>query len=359
MRKLFTSFLSLAVASTLATAQVCTPNPNAIDVGDPGEIWPEEFDVVFNCTSLYQQVITAIVPPTLEVLPGIPATVNNYTINDVLNLPPGFTYACNPGSCVFVGSTTGCVLLAGNPTGVTPGLYDVIGDFTVSVTLPPFLGGSTVLVDTLYEFQLLVSGCTDCASTPLSAQAPRQPRSRLLPTSQRVEFKWGPVLNSIGYRISGGPIPALGTLPPQTGTFNTSRQIPYSQLAPGAVYRWGVQAGCGPTGPPVTPLSVFDTFASPTLRTAELNQSVQELRSLNLFPNPATDLIVLEYTSNEDSRAIMRVMDLNGRVVMTERPVFFAGQNIVRFDLNLAPGLYIMEVVQGNETTTARFTVTR
>ncbi len=357
MRKLLTTLLGLSATATLAVAQVCTPSPNAIDIGDPGEIWPPVFDVAYTCTSLYQQTITAVVPPSVEILPGVFATVVDYTINSVTGLPAGFTYACNPGSCVFPSSTTGCVLLAGNPTGVATGTYNLVGDLTVEAILPPFLGGSTIFVDTLYPFELLVDGCRDCAASPLSAQAPRNPRSLNLAGQSKYQLKWGPVLGSIGYRVSGGPIPSLGQASPQLGTFNTTFLIPYAQLLPGRTYRWGVAAGCGASGPPLTPLSVFDTFASPTLRVGELNEAISEIQSLDLYPNPASDLVVMEYNSPQDGDAIVRVFDVTGRVVMTERPTVFAGPNVIRYDLNLTPGLYIMELQQGEETISAKFTV--
>ena len=358
MRKLLTTILGLTVTASLAVAQVCTPSPNAIDIGDPGEIWPPQFDVAYTCTSLYQQTITAVVPPTLEILPGIFASVTDYTINNVLGLPAGFTYACNPGTCVYPASTTGCVLLAGNPSAVAAGTYNFQGDFTVTVVLPPFLGGTTVMIDTLYAFELLVDDCKNCATAPISAQAPANPRSLNLPAQSRYQLKWGPVLGAIGYRVSGGPIPSLGTVSPQLGVFNTTFLVPYAQLLPGRTYRWGVAAGCGASGPPLTPLSTFDTFDSPTLRVGEMTEAINEVRSLDLYPNPATDLVVMEYNSNQDGNAIVRVFDVNGRVVMTERPTVFAGPNVIRYDLNLAPGLYIMEMEQAGETVTSKFTVT-
>jgi hypothetical protein len=358
MRKLFTTLMGLTATATLAVAQVCTPNPNAIDIGDPGEIWPPEFDVAYTCTSSYSQTVTAIVPPSLQILPGVFATVVDYTINTVTGLPPGFSFACNPGSCVYPASTSGCVVLTGNPSGVAPGTYNIIGDLTVTAILPPFLGGTTIMVDTLYPFELLVDGCKNCASSPLSAQAPANPRSLNLPTSGRYQLKWGPVLGAVGYQVNGGPIPALGAVSPQLGQFNTTFLVPYAQLVPGATYRWGVRAGCGPSGPPLTPLSVFDTFASPTARLAEMTEAINEVRSLDLYPNPATDLVVLEYNSNLDGDAIVRVFDVTGRVVMTERATVYAGPNVIRYDLDLTPGLYIMEMEQGDEKISAKFTVT-
>jgi hypothetical protein len=355
MKKLVLTLIGLGISAGMAVAQVCTPDPNAVDIDGPGEIWPPEFQVAYTCTSSYAQNITAIVPATVNQL-GFDLPVLDYTINNVTGLPTGFTYACNPGACVFPGGSTGCVVVAGDPSAVATGNYAVLADITATVQLPPLLGGGTITVDSIYPFDLLVDDCGDCATL----DAPANPQSLNLPAQSRYQLTWGPVQGAVGYRVSGGPIPALGNAGPQLGEFNTTFLVPYAQLLPGRVYRWGVRAGCGslPT-PNLSPLSVFDTFDSPTLRQGELAEDLERVSSINLYPNPVTELVVVEINSDMDGDAVIRVMDLDGSVVMTERAQLFQGTNVVRYDVDLAPGLYIMEVEQGSGTLTRKFTVTR
>ncbi len=358
MKKIVLTLLGIGFTAGMAFAQVCTPDPNAVDEGDPGEIWPPEFEVAYTCTNSYAQNITAIVPATVNQL-GFDLPVQDYTINDVTGLPAGFTYVCNPASCVFPGGSSGCVVVAGDPSGVATGNYSVIADITATVILPPILGGGTITVDSLYPFDLLVDDCGDCATL----DAPQNPQSLNLPAQNRYRLTWGPVTNSLGYRVSGGPVGGgLGNVSPQLGEFNTVFQVGYAQLNPGVTYRWGVRAGCGTlSSPSLTPLSPFDTFASPTLRQAEQleNLTEAEVSSISLYPNPVTELVVLEITSDLAGDAAIRVMDIDGAVVMTERAQLFEGKNVVRYDVDLAPGLYILEVEQAAGTMTRKFTVTR
>ena len=353
MKKIFLSMLTFAVTATVAMAQVCTPNPNAVDIDGPGEIWPPEFQVAYTCTSSYTQNITALVPATIEALPGLVCTVADYTINTVTGLPAGFTFACNPGSCIYPGGSSGCVVIAGDPSTVTPGNYVVSADLTATVVCP-IIG--TIPVDSIYPFDLLIADCGDCATL----DAPENPQSLNLPADGRYQLTWGPVQGAVGYRVSGGPIPALGNVNPQLGEFNTTFLVPYAQLVSGATYRWGAVAGCGSLPvPTLTALSVFDTFASPTLRVGEMTEAIASVSSMNLFPNPATDLVVVEVNSDRDGDAAIRVLDINGAVVMTERAQLFEGTNVIRFDINLVPGLYIMELEQGESTLTSKFTVVK
>lgn len=355
MKKIVLTLLGIGVSAGMAFAQVCTPDANAVDEGDPGEIWPAEFQVAYTCTSSYAQNITAIVPATINEL-GFDLAVQDYTINTVSGLPAGFTFACNPGTCVYPGGSTGCVVVAGDPSTVATGSYAVIADITATVILPPLLGGGTLAVDSLYPFELIIADCGDCATL----DAPSNPQSLNLPADGRYQLTWGPVQGAVGYRVSGGPIPALGNVSPQLGEFNTTFLVPYGQLISGATYRWGVRAGCGslPT-PTLTALSTFDTFASPTLRMAQALEDVAEVSSVSLFPNPVAELMVLEVNSDMAGDAAIRVMNMEGAVVMTERAQLGEGMNVIRYDVDLAPGLYILEVEQGAGAVTRKFTVAK
>jgi hypothetical protein len=353
MKKLVLTLLGIGMSAGMAIGQVCSPDPNAVDEGDPGEIWPPEFQVAYTCTSSYAQDITAIVPATVNEL-GFDLTVIDYTINTVSGLPPGFTFSCNPATCVYPGGTSGCVVVAGDPSAVATGSYAIIADITASVQLPPLLGGGVLAIDSLYPFELIVADCGDCATL----DAPTNPQSLNLPADGRYQLTWSPVQGSVGYRVSGGPIPALGNASPQLGEFNTTFLVPYAQLVSGATYRWGVRAGCGSLPVPnLTPLSTFDTFASPTLRQGQFQEDIAEISSISLFPNPVTELVVLEINSDMAGDAAIRVMNMDGAVVMTERAQLGEGMNVVRYDVDLAPGLYILELEQASGSLTRKFTV--
>lgn len=68
---------------------------------------------------------------------GTTVVVTDITINSVVGLPAGFSYNCNPLTCVFPGGGNGCIWLSGNPTAAQIGTYNL----TVNVTLHGVVGG--------------------------------------------------------------------------------------------------------------------------------------------------------------------------------------------------------------------------
>lgn len=116
--------MALFFAAHLAQAQ-CTPDPSATSPG----IYPNFVENLDPATVgvAYSETITIVVPAdtTVEVIPGFPTTVpiNNIKVNNVLGLPSGFSYACNPSSCIFPGGSTHCAVITGTATAGQEGTY--------------------------------------------------------------------------------------------------------------------------------------------------------------------------------------------------------------------------------------------
>lgn len=355
MKKQLLFLLSVLVLSGAAFGQ-CAPDPDATDPDGDGEIWPPLFSVAYTCDpDDYVQNVTAIVFPDTMILPLINCTVLDLTVNELVGLPAGFNVTYDPASQIFPGGTANCAEITASAATVAataPGIYPLTLDIVLNLDCP-VLGPLSIPDTADFGDFLQVADCGDCATL----DAPANPITTIRPTSGSVDFEWSPVQGSIGYRISGGPIPALGALSPQLGEFNTSRSVPFGALVSGATYRWGVAAGCGPTGPPITALSEFDTFESPVLRLANMEESLETLRSIELFPVPATEFVVMQYETETTGDAIVTIYDTKGAAVMTTNAAVFAGSNVIRYDLDLNAGMYIMEVAQGTEATTSQFTI--
>lgn len=78
---------------------------------------------------------------------------------------------------------------------------------------------------------------------------------------------------------------------------------------------------------------------------------------LNIFPNPANTSISLGYKVATNGNATARVLDITGREVMNQD---FGMQTVGASDLNmniadLAPGMYMVELVQDNVRAVGRF----
>jgi len=106
----------------LATAQ-CSPDPQYTLPG----IYPDTASnlacAVVN--SLYTEIITVVIPTDTVVDIGagpIDFWIDSVELISVTGFPPGIVNAgCNPGSCGWVGGSTGCLAAIGTPT--TTGLY--------------------------------------------------------------------------------------------------------------------------------------------------------------------------------------------------------------------------------------------
>ena len=284
------------------------------------------------------------------------------TIVDLLGLPGDYAvdFTGNGGSNVYPGGSFSCAeIKSSNPTTAAAGDYplslSLINDLSCPV-LGDLVVPDTIDADSLSQ-TLRVFNCSDCEDAVPGA--PTGPYTLLRNVSGQLELSWGRVMGSVGYRVSGGPIPALGNLSPQLGEANTSTTINYAQLASGATYRWGVAAGCGslPT-PSLTALSEFDTFASPTLRIGQMTEELEATASMTAFPNPASEFVMLQIESQIDADAVVNVYDATGRLVMSQNAAVFQGGNMIKYDLNLDPGMYIVELGMGEETITQQISVT-
>jgi len=118
--------LTLAISATIFTYQnvsaQCTPDPTCNDIGNPGEMCPENLPPA-TVNVPYNQVVT-IIPPASFNYNGQTVSINKIKITNVENIPQGLTYQCSPANCEFAPTTPVtryCILLSGTPT--TPGTY--------------------------------------------------------------------------------------------------------------------------------------------------------------------------------------------------------------------------------------------
>ncbi len=133
----------------------CTPVPTNTALISP--------DTIVNFVSgtvgiPYQQVVlvhppsdtTATVPP----FGAIAVHINHIQVDNVSNLPPGLTYACNPSTCDFPGGVSGCILISGTPT--VAGLYPLQVFITTYGTI---FGGTIALnrADTIESYRILIN----------------------------------------------------------------------------------------------------------------------------------------------------------------------------------------------------------
>ena len=127
----------------------------------------------------YNEVMTVIInTDTLANLPGLPliaVTFDNIDLTNVIGLPNGFSYACDPPTCSFPAGSISCVSIYStqDPTSIDVGSYPLLFETTLNVSNFPFIGAITqddIIVD--YTINILeppVQGCVDSSALTLSA----------------------------------------------------------------------------------------------------------------------------------------------------------------------------------------------
>ena len=77
----------------------------------------------------------------------------------------------------------------------------------------------------------------------------------------------------------------------------------------------------------------------------EGEQSVAGNRQLAAYPNPTTGIINLEFTSENDGDASIILMDISGRIILSQNISVIKGLNQSQLDLTkVAKGVYMMNV---------------
>lgn len=140
MKKLLLVVSIVSAAFTNLNAQcspdVSLPAPNYAD--SVFGAWP---DTITNfpgaiVSVAYSTVLDFKVPTNAaDVDPALTGTILDFTVDAVNGLPPGMTYACNVGTCFYVGGSNGCALISG--TCATAGIYDVTVDVTGTLEIIP------------------------------------------------------------------------------------------------------------------------------------------------------------------------------------------------------------------------------
>ncbi|HEU5164293.1 MAG TPA: T9SS type A sorting domain-containing protein [Chitinophagaceae bacterium] len=79
--------------------------------------------------------------------------------------------------------------------------------------------------------------------------------------------------------------------------------------------------------------------------------------SIKIIGNPVNDKLTFNYTTYVSQTIDVKVYDMSGRVMMSNKVTSLEGNNIISFPLasTLKPSMYLVEVNSGTETQTAKF----
>lgn len=152
-------FLHLAILSliaiSLAKAQNCNPD---VTITQPG-VYPEQPDTAY-INQEYNFVFQVLaIKDTTTMFNGqlVNANIDSVKIDNVLGLPAGFSYSCEPINCSFTHESAGCIKLSGNPTSAQSGVYPI----KIATTAFASLGFFKIPVkDTADNYSLVIMGAS-------------------------------------------------------------------------------------------------------------------------------------------------------------------------------------------------------
>ncbi len=83
-----------------------------------------------------------------------------------------------------------------------------------------------------------------------------------------------------------------------------------------------------------------------------------QLFNLTVYPNPASEEIRVQYESSSVGDHQIKIIDLSGKIYLAQEGISVLGMNDVAVDIRqLAPGIYFLEVVNGNEKFISKISV--
>lgn len=170
--------------------------------------------------------------------------------------------------------------------------------------------GSYTIFDYAYEDQpgVAILAGDGAGAACSAANAPTNPTH--VDGVNSATLSWDPISQSVACQVQGtrlipaGPSPSVNII----GSEPSSTNVPYAAAGAGTTWEWKVRCACSITPIDATPFSVTDTFSVPTLR-------VEQEMEAALFPNPASDQVMLGTGIAAERDTEIRIMDLTGRVV--------------------------------------------
>lgn len=142
MKKLLLSSL-FTMTYLLSWGQSCTPGANFVD--STYGIWPDttqnlppalpnvaySTDINFKVPS----TVTAEIDPSGQFVGSV---IQQFTVDALQGLPPGFDFACNNSNCTYLGGVNGCANIFGTTDSVA--VFPVSVDVTATVLVVLFPG---------------------------------------------------------------------------------------------------------------------------------------------------------------------------------------------------------------------------
>jgi hypothetical protein len=102
--------------------------------------------------------------------------------------------------------------------------------------------------------------------------------------------------------------------------------------------------------------SITETVSTYTVAATGLNESTINEVKVNVFPNPASDLIAIQIKDLVRENCLVELYDVTGKLV--DKTILYQGSTIVYFDTNkLYSGIYFVKIIVGDNIITKKIII--
>ncbi len=99
-------------------------------------------------------------------------------------------------------------------------------------------------------------------------------------------------------------------------------------------------------------------FWQPAVGINEIEDNSSKYLSLNVYPNPASDIINISITADNDGNAQLSIYDLSGKLLVDTEKVIVKGENTLSLDISfLKNGTYILKTVDEGKVYSNKITI--
>jgi len=175
--------------------------------------------------------------------------------------------------------------------------------------------------------------------------------AEVIPTTTTAEIKWNATANAVVYTLSYRT----------AGTGNwtniqlpgTATSITIASLKPGQRYSLRFKTQCNNAETPWT-----YTYSFMTLTGREGDVQTTTSNEVNVYPNPNKGSFVVKFNSTSTSEAIINIVDVTGRNVLSQTTATSEGLNELPVSLSgYTSGVYFLQVTLNGETLSQRIVI--
>lgn len=89
-------------------------------------------------------------------------------------------------------------------------------------------------------------------------------------------------------------------------------------------------------------------------------EDLETVSALNIYPNPANDIVRIEFDADADSQVSFEMYNVVGAQVLTQASQNFAGSSLVELDVtHLTPGIYTLNLIVDGKVATTKVSIAR